>query len=251
MQTDEYGRLYEHEDRYWWFVGRRRLALRLLGHALGAGTEPRLLDLGCGTGAALFDLQAMGKAIGLDLSSLALGYCRTRGLASLVQGNGERIPFRSDLFDGIIALDILEHIENDRAAFAEAFRVLRPGGVLVLSVPAFRWLWGPHDVALMHQRRYRRPEILRLLAEAGFRVDRLSYSVFLLFPAVVIVRLLDKFRRGPAKVSLPEVPRWLNGLLEKIQLAEAWWIARFPLPWGSSVVAVARKPEGASAEGMA
>jgi SAM-dependent methyltransferase len=240
MQTEEYARLFEHEDRYWWFVGRRRLALRLLSASVSPGS--RVLDLGCGTGAVLAEVSERYEATGLDRSELALAFSAKRGLRRLVQGDGSRLPFASDSFEGIVALDIFEHIEDDRAAFAEAFRVLTPGGALVLSVPAFRWLWGPHDVALMHQRRYRLPQIVAELERVGFVVERASYSVFLLFPAVVLVRLRDKLRRGPAKVDLPPVPDWLNRFLVRVQDAEGRWTARRRLPWGSSVVAVARKP---------
>lgn len=241
MQAEEYARLFEHEDRYWWFVGRRRLALALLEQALH-GEAGRVLDLGCGTGVVLSELSRKHCAVGLDRSALALEFCGKRGLRSLVLGDGERLPFDSGAFDAIVALDILEHIPDDLAAFAEAYRVLAPGGVLVLSVPAFRWLWGPHDVALMHQRRYTKAEVEERLRVAGFAVEKLSYSVFALFPAVVMVRLRDKLRRGPARVSLPPVSDWFNRFLVGLQGREAQWTLRRPLPWGSSVVAVGRKP---------
>jgi len=240
MQTEEYARLWEREDRYWWFVGRRRLALRLLEAAIEQGS--RVLDLGCGTGAVLAEVSQLYRATGLDRSELALAFSAKRGLRRLVLGDGSRLPFASESFDGVVALDIFEHIEDDRAAFAEAHRVLAPGGALVLSVPAFRWLWGPHDVALMHQRRYRLRQVVAELEAAGFVVEHSSYSVYLLFPVVMLVRLRDKLRRGPAKVDLPPVPDWLNRLLIRVQEWEGRWTARHRLPWGSSVVAVARKP---------
>lgn len=244
MQTAEYDRMFALEDRYWWFVGRRRLALRLLKKALNVGSrpEPIVLDLGCGTGVIAKEMSEWARPIGLDMSAQALAYCRQRGVAELVQADGEALPIRSGSVDAVLALDIFEHIAGDKAAFAEVFRVLKPGGVLVMSVPAFRWLWGPHDVALMHHRRYTRPEVRSRLSEAGFQIRRLSYNVFFLFPIVMLIRALEKLRRGPAKANLPSVPEWMNAALIDLQEVEARWIESFALPWGSSVIAVAKKP---------
>ena len=125
----------------------------------------------------------------------------------------------------------------------EIARALKPGGVLILNVPAFKWLWGPHDVALMHHRRYTKRQISDLLKRHGFKLEKLSYSVFLLFPVVVLIRVLDKFRWGPAKVSLPNVSGRFNSFLVKLQDMETRWIMARSLPWGSSVVAVARKED--------
>jgi len=152
------------------------------------------------------------------------------------------MPLRTNWCDAIIALDVFEHVDRHEAAFAEAYRTLAPGGILVLSVPAFQSLWGPHDVALMHRRRYTRGELRECLLASGFRVERLSYSVFFLFPIVVVVRFFEKRRKGPAKASLAALPGWLNRLLIGIQALEAALISRINLPWGSSLIAVARKP---------
>jgi SAM-dependent methyltransferase len=242
VNPPEYARMFETEGRYWWFVSRRRLARRLLAESGPAGT---VLDLGCGTGALLDEMS--GQAIGLDFSPLALQFCRERGLAGLVQGDAQKLPFRDASLAAVVSLDTLEHVPDDRAALAEIARCLAPGGALVLNVPAYRWLWGPHDVALMHCRRYTKGEIVGRVREAGLDVEQASYSVFLLFPVVVALRGIDKLRQGEAEVRLPRVPTWLNSLLVALMDAEAAVLRAIGLPWGSSVVLVARKPRSRSA----
>ena len=239
MNVDEYAKMRQAEDHYWWFVSRRRLALALLlKYAPGAR---QVLDLGSGTGALLTELQSVAETTGLDYSPLAIAFCQERGLSNLLVGDAERLPFRLASFDAVVSLDTLEHVRDHESAVAGIAGSLRPGGVLVLNVPAFRWLWGPHDVALMHHRRYTRAQVRDLLSKHGLRVQRLSYSVFLLFPFVVLIRLLDKFKRGEAKVSLPKVSPPTNRFLVKLQDMEARWILAGSLPWGSSVIAVAKK----------
>lgn len=243
MNPGEYTKMFELEDHYWWFVGRRRLALRLLKQHSRA-SKPDVLDLGCGTGVVLRELSTWANPTGLDMSDLALGFCRQRTLHRLVRGDGSQLPLQDGTMDAIIGLDIFEHIEDDVAAFSEAYRVLRPGGVLVLSVPAFRSLWGPHDVALMHHRRYRASEVRQRLTDAGFVVRRATYSVFFLFPIVVVWRLFEKRKKGPAKASLVTLPKWLNSTLITLQNLEASLLSSVNLPWGSSVIAVAERVEG-------
>ncbi|MCH8979655.1 MAG: class I SAM-dependent methyltransferase [Armatimonadetes bacterium] len=241
MQTEEYGKMRQAEDHYWWFVSRRRLALALLDRY--ASSKERILDVASGTGAVLTELQKLGWAGGIDFSPLAVKYCLERHLPNLMVGNAEAVPVQSGTIDVVVSLDTLEHVAADEAAVSEFARVLRPGGVIILNVPAFKWLWGPHDVALMHHRRYTKRQIRDLLERHGFKMEKLSYSVFLLFPVVVLIRWLDKFRWGPAKVSLPNVSGRFNSFLVKLQDMETRWIMARSLPWGSSVVAVARKED--------
>jgi SAM-dependent methyltransferase len=149
------------------------------------------------------------------------------------------------LFQAVVGLDIFEHVDQDREAIAEAYRVLKPGGILVLSVPAFRALWGPHDVALHHHRRYTQDEMELILRDRGFEIVQISYAVFWLFPLVVLSRIVEKFKRGPARASLPRVSDWMNRTLIALLAWEGkmLWSGKLKrYPWGSSVVAVARKP---------
>lgn len=226
--------MYDSEDHYWWFVARRELALTLLSRAEGP-----VLDVGCGTGALLSTMSE--DAVGVDSSPEALKFCLRRGLHKVALGDAQALPFLANEFDRVVTLDTLEHVPDDRAAISEIFRTLTPGGLLVLNVPAYRWLWGPHDVALHHHRRYTRAQMENLLKNAGFQVELLSYSVFFLFPVVVGVRFLDRVMRRNAKVRLPQVGRMLNALLIRLMRIEGWLLCRVTLPVGSSVVAVARK----------
>lgn len=235
--------MFDLEDRYWWFVGRRTVALSLLRRSLSSTSDPRILDLGCGTGVVSREMGSWARVVSLDRSDKALEYCARRNLPHLVLGDGEALPLAAESVDAVLGLDIFEHILRDDLAFAESFRSLKPGGSLVLSVPAFQSLWGPHDVALMHHRRYRASHIRRALEAAGFRVERLSYSVFFLFPVVVVVRFFEKRKAGEAKASLVKLPAWANAALIGLQRLEASVIGAIDLPWGSSVIAVARKPK--------
>ncbi|MBS1710425.1 MAG: methyltransferase domain-containing protein [Armatimonadetes bacterium] len=240
MNPGEYRKMRDLEDHYWWFVSRRELALSLLDHHVG--DQPLILDVGCGTGAVLTELGRRGTAVGVDLSHDALSFSKSRGLALLVYANAEQLPFADATFDAVVSLDTIEHVPGHEAAAAEVFRVLKPGGVFVMNVPAFAWLWGPHDIALMHQRRYTRAMVRGLLADSGFTILKLSYSVFLLFPAVVARRLAEKMQGGEPKVKLPRFSPFWNRLLLAVMRLEAALFRRMDLPWGSSVVCVAQKP---------
>ena len=241
MNREEYEKTYRTEKSFWWFVAKRRLVEALAERALG-GRGGRILDLGCGTGANLEALGRRGEAFGVDLAAEALECSSRRGLTALAAGNARRLPFREESFDLVTALDLLEHLEDDAAVLAEAFRVLRPGGWFLATTPAYPWLWGAHDLALGHQRRYRRSELGARLKQAGFLPGRLSYFFGMLFPALLPVRLWQKRWGNPEEtVSYEPWPPLNRALLAAclIELKLNSWIS---LPFGTTLVALAQKP---------
>ncbi len=234
----------ELEDRYWWFVARRRLALGLLDDAgLGSAT---ILDGGCGAGALLSELALRGRAYGADISESAVLTTRERGLGNLVQCDIQQAAFRSGTFDAVMLCDVLEHVDDDRQAVAEAARLLRPGGVAVITLPALGLLWSAHDEALGHRRRYGRRQTRELVESAGLRIEKLSFGLTLLFPLAFVVRMAQRvttrLRRQPPETGIIRVPRLANRALVALMDLENAVIRRVNLPVGVSLAVVARKP---------
>jgi len=204
-----------------------------------------VLDAGCGTGGML-DLYGAwpdAEATGLDFYPDALGFSRGRGHRRLAGGDLMLLPFRSCSFDVVSALDVIEHVPDDRRALQEISRVLRPGGILVASVPAYQFLWGPHDDALHHYRRYAGPRFTELVNGSGLRVEKQTYLLSALFPVAAAVRLAPRGRPAESPTAaLPRVPAVLNRALIGFQAAELALARRLSLPFGLSLLAVARKP---------
>jgi len=252
MKHEEYERMYRFEDGYWWFVARRHLIVSLIESLYPQDGRLRILDIGCGTGKMLDELAAFGDVVGADFSPEALQFCVTRGVgADLARADVRRLPFADGTFDVVTAMDIIEHIDDDKAASSEIFRVLRPGGRLLVTVPAFTSLWSEHDEALHHYRRYTVPRLKDLFQRVGLSVDKVSYTVTTLFPAIWAYRqvsnLLPK-RHGDVekKANLVNFSEPVNAALLSLSRWETRLVQRLSLPFGVSVVCVARKPpEGA------
>jgi len=245
MRAPELEKMFRLEENYWWFVARRELALIIIKRFLGKRGALSMLDVGCGTGATLGRLTALGSAVGLDYAPEALALCRRRTRARLVRGDAEQLPFADGTFDLVTALDVMEHLDRDEAAVKEMARVLRPGGLAVLTVPACPLLWSEHDEALDHRRRYLGLPLGRLLRRAGFRVELLSYAILHLFPVILVFRLLQRWLRGDRRrpaTALIALPSPLNRLLILLLRLESRLLIRLPLPFGVSLVAVARRP---------
>lgn len=227
----------ELEERHWWFVARRRILLSLLERNLPDRTDLDVLDAGCGGGATMESLRRYGLVRGMELAKEAVEYNRERG-RDVIEGSIERMPFEDESFDLALALDVIEHVPDDLAALEELSRVLRPGGSLLVTVPALDMLWSAHDETNGHYRRYTLAGLRGRVARAGFEVVELSYFNTLLFPAVLAAR---KLRRKSSGSDVEEVPEPLNSILAGVFSLEASLLGWTKLPVGVSVLCFARK----------
>lgn len=241
MRSDEYQIMHAHELRHWWFRGRRRVLVDLLrDHAAARSGPLRILDYGCGTGGNSPSYVPFGQVCGIEPDAEAIHLAGSRGGAILCRATGTDLPFRPGSFDVVVASDVLEHIDDDARAVGEVARVLRPGGAFIFSVPAHPWLFGPHDAALFHRRRYVERGLRHLVEGTGLRIRRLSYWNSTLFPLYCAHRLFGQFRATQSAHSdLHALPRLANELLAGLLAVEAALLRRFRLPWGLSLVGVA------------
>jgi len=232
------------EERHWWFIARRRIILSLVKSLLSPTGRSRILDVGCGMGATLEALQSLGDATGVDISPQAVEFARKRGCKDVRLVMTGELPFSTGEFDLIVAMDVIEHIEDDVATLKDYHRLLAPGGILLLTVPAFKWLWSGHDDDNFHLRRYTRHALKTKLENSGFISPRLTYFCTLLFPLVASVRLIERVlphrnRETGDALSIPCSP--INLSLEKIFSAERFWLACRGFILGSSILAISKK----------
>jgi SAM-dependent methyltransferase len=242
MDSSLYQQMRELEDRHWWFVGRRAIVAAQL-QISGLPSDARILDLGCGTGGNLAMLSQYGQVLGVELDEQAAQLARERGVAPVIRGKlPDALPLENGTFDCVTLLDVLEHIADDRATLNAVNTLLAPDGRVLITVPAFPFLWGPHDEAHHHQRRYRADQLRGLLQAAGFEITTLSYCNTWLFPVAAVVRLLRKcLPKGGAGTELALPPAPLNTLLAKLFASERHLLRHMKLPFGISLLAVARK----------
>lgn len=240
MNTEEYERLYRYEDSYWWFVARRELAGQYARKILPDCAV--VIDVGCGAGAMARELAEFARVVACDLSPLALELCRRREIVNLVRGDLQGLPLEDGVADGVVALDVIEHVKDDVAAMREIARILKPGGLLILSAPAYRMLWSGHDVALHHYRRYTRERLRKLAEGAGLRPKKLTYAVFFLFPLVALLRLVGNMVRREPRANLWWPGGLGNRVLTWLMRRENALIEYMNFPFGVSVFLVAEKP---------
>ncbi len=247
MLPREYRVMFEIEEDYWWYRGLRVLLQGLLAAYVAADGSAKILDAGCGTGKNLEILAQHGDAWGVDIAQEAIQYCRLRGIrnertmvASLLE-----LPFPEKFFDVAFSFDVICNIQHDVAAFREIRRTLKPDGYIITQLPAYRFLWSAHDVAVGHKHRYMARDLRVKLESAGFRVKKLTYLNMTLFPFIALLR----FARRPAatgtraRSDLAPLPRTVNALLARLFSAEMRAAPQRRFPYGISMLAVARRIE--------
>jgi SAM-dependent methyltransferase len=230
------------EDRHWWYRGRRTV---IDGVLCGVELPPRarILDAGCGSGRNMIELNRHGTVTGVELSPTSASLAQDRNAGQVLTCSVLDMPFAEDSFDLAVSLDVIEHLDDDLAALRELRRVVAPGGALLVTVPAYQWLWSGHDEINHHHRRYTRRTLQRAGEQAGWQQMRTTYFNSLLLPAAILLRVLDRFSRKTTESSLDlwVPPEPLNWLLERPLTFEAALIARGGrIPAGLSMLAVFR-----------
>lgn len=245
MDPSLYTRMAEVENTHWWFVSRRAICDRMLDR-IGLPCDAVILEAGCGTGGNFKMLARRGRLFAVDSDESALRFAASRRLAELAQvslpGN---IPFGDMRFDLVVMTDVLEHLDDELGSLRALRTRLKPGGSLLMTVPAMQWLWSEHDVTHHHRRRYRATELRGLVTAAGFEVAYLTYYNFILFPVIAGVRILQRLRPPPANgasghhdLSMPS--RRMNALLRRLFSSERYVVGALRIPFGVSLIVLAR-----------
>lgn len=234
---------HEVEEQHWWYRGRRQVIAQALSCLqLPPGIE--ILDAGCGSGRNMVDLSRLGSVTGIELSEASVEVARSRGVGHVVQGSVTELPFDDDSFDLAVCLDVIEHLDDDAAALRELRRVIRSGGTLLVTVPAYQWLWSEHDVVNHHRRRYTRRTLADAVHRAGWDIESMTYFNSLLLPAAAAYRSFSRLvhrRREQPESDLGRTPGQLNAVLERPLHWEARMIGRGRrIPAGLSLLAILR-----------
>lgn len=233
----------DREKTYWWHLGRLRIISAYVDRALRNNTKPTILNVGCGTGGTIDMLEKFGTVDNIDISVDAIKFMKQAGYSRITKVEGITLPFKTKSYDMVGAFDVLEHIENQTGALKEWHRVIKDKGAVVITVPAYQWLWSDHDVSLYHVRRYTTGRLKQVATEAGFVVEKKSYAIVFSLPMIVVFRFINKIRgkATDSETSYVDIPNWLNGIFTYILYSEAFFHKFIKFPFGTSVVTILRK----------
>ncbi len=245
MNKVEYLTMEERERSYWWHLGRLRIIRSYIKRAKGNKKKFKILNIGCGTGGTIDMLESFGVTDNVDISAEAIKLMKQNGYTRLTKVSGNILPFKAKSYDMVGAFDVLEHIEDQVEALKEWNRVIKDDGRVVITVPAYQWLWTDHDVSLHHKRRYTTKLLAEAAKEAGLTPVKKSYAIVFSLPLVVGFRFLNKAlgRKTDSETSYVDVPNWVNAIFTNLLYLEAKMHGVVRFPAGTSVVGVFRKAD--------
>jgi SAM-dependent methyltransferase len=242
MNIEMYRIFFNIQKKHWWFVTRKKIVLDTIDRHLNKNASIKVLDIGCGSGLMLNALEEIGQTFGMDMSDEAISFSKEIFSGKVEKGFlPDQVPYEENFFHLIIALDVIEHIEQDVESLKAIRSRLVSNGKAVITVPAYMFLWSKFDELNEHKRRYTLTELNGKLEQAGFTVEKISYYNTLLFPVVFVVRMLNNImkRDGASDIDMPSLP--INYILEKIFGIEKYLLRLVNLPVGVSILAVVRK----------
>lgn len=245
MEKEEYFKIYGLEESHAWYVA---LALKTLFYIQALGVKnahkPVILDAGCGTGGLLSHLKNKGFSVGIDVSDIALEICRQKKINRVIRSSVSCMPFRDNSFDIVTSLDVLYHkqVTDDSVALKECLRILKRKGILLLNLPAYQFLTSEHDRFEHGIRRYTRKGLIKKIKEAGFGIEKITYSNMFFFPMIALWRILAlRHRKEKFDSHLHPLPKFLNMIILLILNLENKLQRHLSLPFGLSVFCIARK----------
>lgn len=243
------------EDSHWWFASRTRALNAVMRPLLPQKPDFRLLDIGCGAGNMIHHLSKYGKVKGLEIDTRPVQKARQRGYDVDQFDATQPMPFDNGTFDAVTALDVIEHNQDDMAILADSYRILKPGGYIIITVPAFMWLWTHNDDLNAHVRRYTAAQLKQKLNQVGFKPKRISYNNFFIFPLAATLLLLRRLLGSKPELASHHVDEEeyqvemepasppVNAVLTLVGKVEAGLIRYVDLPVGTSLIAVGQKPK--------
>lgn len=240
MKLSHYNDVHHYENQHWWHQSKFNLITSTIT-SLNLKPSATILDVGCGTGQILIALKNYTNIYGIDYQKKAVAICRSKGLKNVSVGNAQKTKYPSNFFDCLIVLDVLEHV-NEEQALSEFYRILKPKGFLIITVPAYQWMWSKWDEILMHQKRYTKVSLAQALKTHHFKITKLTYLYsFILLPTFVIRKVKSKFmKKYTSDLSLSS-NKYTNSLLLKLSKHERNLTNYVSLPFGLSVYCVAKK----------
>lgn len=240
MEKDYEIKYHNLEEGHWWFYGRRNILLKLMARKEKCSN---ILEIGCSGGRFLELLLNNNYTTiwGIDISKVAIKHCNERGLKNVFVMDGSKTAFNENTFDILIASDVIEHIKNDIATLREWNRILKYGGCMIIFSPAFNFLWSAHDEKNKHYKRYSMSELISLLKESGFIIQKSSYWNFSLFVPISLTRILSKYFKGSSSEQLYKTNFIINKFLTGLLMLENFFLPTLCFPFGVSIFAIAHK----------